>query len=451
VPPLAWQHPSDRSAVLTLTGLPFATWLASMGLLLFGSDGQTGACLVAKSPGSSPTTAHGGTSPLDLRYGAILLLASMAGWLGVLGAQLTRQSAVSLACLSAIDALLLVLALVHLAEFTRSREDVPSLAAAMPLGILGFGTIALARTSSVVTAVWFEHARASYAGPVTLPFGMLEGDSTSIAALALGMVAFPALAAGTTWSQGRVAKAIAILGWTGAGCGLAGLVTWVAAPVVGWPQVWETPLMVTVSGLPFAAWLGCIGASLLGNTGHTLLSPTAGLRSSTATGDSSSRRLSDESTDWLTLIHRLFALVWILATIASLVAWSWALRREPPAGFDLWPTSSALWMAGYASAIAMLVIGAVYGLRTGYGFVRNRWTVVQWALWLAAMVCFWEFGRGIMQTDPMLAHSYFKTTDIARAHFQGLAAVAAELLALAAAAGIGLYLKRSRRATASRP
>jgi hypothetical protein len=134
-------------------------------------------------------------------------------------------------------------------------------------------------------------------------------------------------------------------------------------------------------------------------------------------------RINDRSMDVLTIVHKLIAAAWVVATIGLLVHGMSAMRSSRPFKPDL---DSSFLLIGVVTAMATVVIGVLYGTLTDYGFVRNPWVAAKWALTLTAILA----GAAAVWADASAGTA--------------VVCMAGQIVAFVAAIGIGVSLERSR-------
>lgn len=133
--------------------------------------------------------------------------------------------------------------------------------------------------------------------------------------------------------------------------------------------------------------------------------------------------VGDKATDALTIVHKLTAVAWVVATIGILVPITSSVGfLEPFAPKKV----TAFEIAAIAAAITTVAVGVVYGVWTTYGFVRNSWVGAKWALTLSAALAGAAVIRGGISAG------------------MALACTVAQLVAFACAIAIGVFLERRR-------
>ena len=93
-----------------------------------------------------------------------------------------------------------------------------------------------------------------------------------------------------------------------------------------------------------------------------------------------------------------------------------------------WGRVSAFQTVASASSVATLIVGLAYGLFTAWGFVRFRWMIAKWALFLIAT----GFG------GPSISAARSRSTSVL------IALTAVEIGALMLCGALGVFLEQSR-------
>jgi hypothetical protein len=141
------------------------------------------------------------------------------------------------------------------------------------------------------------------------------------------------------------------------------------------------------------------------------------------------KRIEGKGIDIVTRVHALIAVAWIVSAVVVLVlAVQVVLAPSADVG-AAWARITVFEDIASASSVAMLLAGLVYGFATTWGFFRNRLVIANWVLFIAATA----FG------GPSIS--------VTRTHSTAavIALTAAEIVLLAAAAGVGVTLRRARR------
>jgi hypothetical protein len=141
------------------------------------------------------------------------------------------------------------------------------------------------------------------------------------------------------------------------------------------------------------------------------------------------KKLGGKSIGAVTILHKLVALVWVASVIAVLVLVVPMAHSSAGGAGSVWASVGTLGSVASTSSVVMLLIGLVYGIWTPWGFIRNRWVIAKWVLFLLAT------GAGGPSISAAVAHSTGAV----------IALTAVELVALLAAGGIGIFLDRSWR------
>jgi len=97
-------------------------------------------------------------------------------------------------------------------------------------------------------------------------------------------------------------------------------------------------------------------------------------------------RIEGRGRETLTGIHKMVALAWAAAAVGLLVRGLGAAR----AGVSFGPSEGPLFFCiAAACAAGTIVLGAVYGAFTAYGFFRDRRVALKWVFTLAALAAGW--------------------------------------------------------------
>lgn len=142
------------------------------------------------------------------------------------------------------------------------------------------------------------------------------------------------------------------------------------------------------------------------------------------------KRISGKGIDVVTVVHKLVAVVWVIAALVVLVLVVQVARSSANGVGGTWARIVTFQMIAAWCSVPMLIVGLVYGLATtwGFGILRHRWLLAKWALFLAAT------GFGGSSISASRTHSASTA----------IALTAAELVVLVAAGALGMFLERSR-------
>ena len=142
------------------------------------------------------------------------------------------------------------------------------------------------------------------------------------------------------------------------------------------------------------------------------------------------KRLDGKAIDVVTNVHRLVAAAWFAGAIGVVVLVLPLLGALGAVSDVTWTRIAVAQRVASTSSVVILVLDLLYGFATTWGFVRYRWVLAKWVLFLSATA----FG-GI-------------SISAARSRSVGvvLGLTAAELVVLVAALGLGVSFMRRRRA-----
>lgn len=135
------------------------------------------------------------------------------------------------------------------------------------------------------------------------------------------------------------------------------------------------------------------------------------------------KRINERATDALTLVHKFVGVAWLVAALATLLF-------VVPGGDIAWERVTLFGRIASAASVVTLVLGFDYALFTVWGFLGSRWLVAKWALYLVAVASSGYAIRATREQDGGLV----------------ITLAVLQVVMLAAAMGLGVYLERSRHA-----